>query len=158
MVELVRYQRSMAWSVAACRLARWVFEEYRISVTKQILSRERYGYRKLSARPRHHAQDEAAPPLAALAEVAQCQAAAAAIIGELRVSLVRGAREGRFLPASSIRSTFNVHFIENLCRNSRTIFTFLNRPQLLSSLLQALQSKDIPDTERSRFSPMAPKS
>jgi transposase len=43
-------------------LAQWIFEEYRISVTKQILSRElrSLGYRKLSARPRHHAQDEAA--------------------------------------------------------------------------------------------------
>jgi transposase len=35
-------------------LARWIFEEYRISVTKQILSRELHamGYRKLLARPR----------------------------------------------------------------------------------------------------------
>ena len=43
-------------------LAQWVFDEYRISVTKQILSRElrALGYRKLSARPRHHAHDEAA--------------------------------------------------------------------------------------------------
>src|SRR5271156_6582844 len=42
-------------------LAQWVFEEYRISVTKQILSRElrALGYRKLSARPRHHEHDEA---------------------------------------------------------------------------------------------------
>ena len=43
-------------------LAQWIFEDYRISVTKQILSRElrAMGYRKLSARPRHHAQDAAA--------------------------------------------------------------------------------------------------
>lgn len=43
-------------------LAQWIFEEYRISVTKQILSRElrALGYRKLSARPRHHAKDDAA--------------------------------------------------------------------------------------------------
>jgi transposase len=42
-------------------LAQWVFDEYRISITKQILSRElrALGYRKLSARPRHHAHDEA---------------------------------------------------------------------------------------------------
>src|ERR1700688_1631862 len=42
-------------------LAQWVFDEYRISVTKQILSRElrALGYRNLSARPRHHAHDEA---------------------------------------------------------------------------------------------------
>ena len=46
-------------------LAQWIFEEYRISVSKQILSRElrSLGYRKLSARPRHHAQDEAAARL-----------------------------------------------------------------------------------------------
>jgi transposase len=43
-------------------LAQWIFEEYRISVSKQILSRElrAMGYRKLSARPRHHAQAEGA--------------------------------------------------------------------------------------------------
>ena len=46
-------------------LAQWIFEEYRICVTKQILSREprAMGYRKLSARPRHHAKDEAAAAL-----------------------------------------------------------------------------------------------
>ena len=43
-------------------LAQWIFEEYRISVTMQILSRElrALGYRKLSARPRHHAQRDGA--------------------------------------------------------------------------------------------------
>ena len=43
-------------------LAQWIFEEFRISVTKQILSRElrAMGYRKLSARPRHHAQADGA--------------------------------------------------------------------------------------------------
>ena len=41
-------------------LAQWIFEEFRISVAKQTLSRElrAMGYRKLSARPRHHAQAE----------------------------------------------------------------------------------------------------
>jgi transposase len=40
-------------------LAQWVFEEFRISIGKQTLSRElrALGFRKLSARPRHHAQD-----------------------------------------------------------------------------------------------------
>jgi transposase len=39
-------------------LCQWVHEEFRISVSRQTLSRElrRMGYRKLSARPRHHAQ------------------------------------------------------------------------------------------------------
>lgn len=43
-------------------LAQWIHDEYQVSVTKQILSRELRGmnYRKLSARPRHHAQDAAA--------------------------------------------------------------------------------------------------
>ena len=40
-------------------LAQWVFEEFRVSISKQTLSRElrTMGFRKLSARPRHHAQD-----------------------------------------------------------------------------------------------------
>ena len=39
-------------------LAQWIFEEFRITIAKQTLSRELrcMGYRKLSARPRHHAQ------------------------------------------------------------------------------------------------------
>lgn len=43
-------------------LAQWILEEFRISVAKQTLSRElrAMGYRKLSARPRHHAQAEGA--------------------------------------------------------------------------------------------------
>lgn len=41
-------------------LAQWVFEEFRITVSTQTLSRELRAmrYRKLSARPRHHAQNE----------------------------------------------------------------------------------------------------
>jgi transposase len=43
-------------------LAQWVYAEFGISVSKQTLSRilRGMGYRKLSARPRHHAQDPAA--------------------------------------------------------------------------------------------------
>jgi len=39
-------------------LAQWVFDELRLPMSQQTLSRElrRLGYRKLSARPRHHAQ------------------------------------------------------------------------------------------------------
>ena len=39
-------------------LAQWIFEEFRIAIAKQTLSRElrAMGYRKLSARPRHYAQ------------------------------------------------------------------------------------------------------
>lgn len=43
-------------------LCQWLFEEFRVSVSPQTLSRElrAMGYRKLSARPRHHAQAEGA--------------------------------------------------------------------------------------------------
>ena len=39
-------------------LCQWIFGEFRVVVSKQTLSRElrAMGYRKLSARPRHHAQ------------------------------------------------------------------------------------------------------
>lgn len=41
-------------------LAQWVWETFGIRIAKQTLSRElrAMGYRKLSARPRHHAQNE----------------------------------------------------------------------------------------------------
>jgi transposase len=40
----------------------WLWEEFRVSASKQVLSRElrAMGYRKLSARPRRHAQAEGA--------------------------------------------------------------------------------------------------
>ena len=43
-------------------LAQWLWEEFRISISKQTLSRElrAMGLRKLSARPRHHAKNEQA--------------------------------------------------------------------------------------------------
>ncbi|MBV9531824.1 MAG: winged helix-turn-helix domain-containing protein, partial [Bradyrhizobium sp.] len=39
-------------------LCQWVWDEFHISVSKQTMGRElrAMGYRKLSARPRHHAQ------------------------------------------------------------------------------------------------------
>ena len=45
-----------------CDLGQWLWEEFRLSISKQTLSREvrAMGYRKLSARPRHHAQAEGA--------------------------------------------------------------------------------------------------
>jgi len=41
-------------------LCQWLWEEFRVSVARQTLGRElrSLGYRKLSARPRHHAQAE----------------------------------------------------------------------------------------------------
>ena len=43
-------------------LIQWLWEEFRLSISKQTLSRElrAMDYRKLSARPRHHAKSEAA--------------------------------------------------------------------------------------------------
>src|SRR4051794_38391552 len=43
-------------------LIAWLWEEFRLSLSKQTLSRElrAMNYRKLSARPRHHAKNEAA--------------------------------------------------------------------------------------------------
>jgi transposase len=43
-------------------LCQWVFEEFRIPVAEQTMSRtlREMGYRKLSARPRHHAQADGA--------------------------------------------------------------------------------------------------
>jgi transposase len=41
-------------------LMQWIYEEFQISIAKQTLSRElrALGFRQLSARPRHHAQNE----------------------------------------------------------------------------------------------------
>jgi transposase len=43
-------------------LCQWVWDEFQVSIAQQTLSRElrAMGYRKLSARPRHHAQAEGA--------------------------------------------------------------------------------------------------
>jgi transposase len=43
-------------------LIQWLWEEFRLTLSKQTLSRElrAMNYRKLSARPRHHAKNEAA--------------------------------------------------------------------------------------------------
>jgi transposase len=43
-------------------LIQWLWDEHRVAISKQTLSREvrALGYRKLSARPRHHAKSEQA--------------------------------------------------------------------------------------------------
>lgn len=43
-------------------LCQWLYEEFKVTVAKQTLSRElrAMGYRKLTARPRHHAQADGA--------------------------------------------------------------------------------------------------
>ena len=41
-------------------MAQWIWEEYRVSLSESSVSREvkTLGFRKLSARPRHYAQNE----------------------------------------------------------------------------------------------------
>jgi putative transposase len=48
------------WRIAD--LMQWLWEEFRLSVSKQTMSKElrALGFRKLSARPRHHAKDDGA--------------------------------------------------------------------------------------------------
>ena len=51
--------------VVRCRLVdliQWLWDEHRLPISKQTLSREvrALGYRKLSARPHHHAKSDAA--------------------------------------------------------------------------------------------------
>ena len=45
-----------------CDLAQWIWDEFELSVTRHALGRElrAMGYRKLSARPKHHAQADGA--------------------------------------------------------------------------------------------------
>ena len=52
--------RVVRWRIVDLR--QWIFEEFRVVVSEQTLSRvlRKMGYRKLSARPRHHAQAEGA--------------------------------------------------------------------------------------------------
>lgn len=49
---------SVALRWRLCDLGQWLWEEFRVLVSTQTLSREvrAMGYRKLSARPKHHAQ------------------------------------------------------------------------------------------------------
>ena len=50
----------MRWRIVD--LCQWLFEKFRVCVSEKTVSRElrKMGYRKLSARPRHHAQAEGA--------------------------------------------------------------------------------------------------
>jgi hypothetical protein len=43
-------------------LCQWLFDEFRLSISETTMSRElrKMGYRKLAARPRHHAQRDGA--------------------------------------------------------------------------------------------------
>ena len=50
----------MRWRVVD--LVQWLWDEFQVSVSEQTVSRElqAMGYRKLTARPRHHAQADGA--------------------------------------------------------------------------------------------------
>src|SRR5437764_199751 len=70
-------------------LCQWLWEEFRVSIAKQTLSRElrAMGFRRLSARPRHHAQAAGAvedfkktSPPAILDDIARAKGVAAADI------------------------------------------------------------------------------
>jgi len=62
-------------------LIQWLWEEFRISIAKQTLSRElrALNYRKLSARPRHHAKSEVAIAAFKKTSPPKCPAQVAAI-------------------------------------------------------------------------------
>ncbi|WP_457663573.1 helix-turn-helix domain-containing protein [Sinorhizobium medicae] len=92
-----------------CDLGQWLWEEFRVSVSEQTLGRElrSMGYRKLSARPRHHAQEADA------AETFKKNFPAAVVelgAGDLRVSQVL---QGSFLPQPvlSTASRSPLHFL-----------------------------------------------
>jgi hypothetical protein len=60
-LQIVR-NRVVRWRLTD--LAQWIWDEFRLSTSKQTLSRELRGsgYRKLSARPRHHTPEADAIP------------------------------------------------------------------------------------------------
>ncbi|AYG64129.1 winged helix-turn-helix domain-containing protein (plasmid) [Rhizobium jaguaris] len=57
MTNVRPWRRPVRWRL--CDLVQWLWEELRVSVSEQTLSREvrAMGYRKLATRPKHHAQD-----------------------------------------------------------------------------------------------------
>src|SRR5215212_9840086 len=83
-------------------LCQWLFEEFRITVAKQTLSRElrAMGYGKLSARPRHHAQAEGA-----VEDFKKASRRAWTRSRERRASLRTGSRSGSRTRRASARRT-----------------------------------------------------
>ncbi|MFN6267312.1 MAG: winged helix-turn-helix domain-containing protein [Alphaproteobacteria bacterium] len=53
----MRLNRAACWRWRLCELGDWMCQEFRVSVSVQTLSRDwrEMGYRRLSARQRHHA-------------------------------------------------------------------------------------------------------
>ena len=103
-------------------LAQWVREEFRISISKQTLSRElrAMGFRKLSARPRHQAQNE--PAL--VAGIARRRAAGARIeiwfqdearIGQKNKITRRWARRGTRPRAPHDQRTRSAYIFGAIC-------------------------------------------
>ena len=77
-----------------CDLAQWVMETYRTSISEQTLSRylRSMGYRKLSARPRHHAQN--AEAVEAFKKRARIGGPPVAVETDRAIVVRRGAAEG----------------------------------------------------------------
>jgi transposase len=112
-------------------LAQWVFEEFRISISKQTLSRELLALelRKLSARPRHHAQDAEAMAVfektsLRLGEIAQREAAGKPIeiwfqdearIGQKNKITRRWARRGTRPSAPHDQRTRSTYIFGAIC-------------------------------------------
>ncbi|MGQ0663659.1 MAG: IS630 family transposase [Pseudomonadota bacterium] len=113
-------------------LIQWIWEEFRIVVAKQTLSRvvRSMGYRKLSARPRHYARNPAAaadfkktfPPV--LAEIARRKAAGTAIevwfqdearIGQKNKRTRRWARRGTRPSAPHDQRTQSAYIFGAIC-------------------------------------------
>lgn len=85
-------------------LCQWLWEEHRVTAAKQTMSREvrALGYRKLSARPRHHAQAEEVTSVNVVEFADELRVATdqAGLGGSCRVSLV-----GAGLSISAMAST-----------------------------------------------------
>ncbi|MCH8184359.1 MAG: IS630 family transposase [Proteobacteria bacterium] len=113
-------------------LAQWVWDEFGISIAKQTLSRElrAMGFRKLSARPRHHAQDEHAIEAfkkkfpALVADIARRKAAGARIeiwfqdearIGQKNKITRRWARRGTRPRAPHDQRTRSAYIFGAIC-------------------------------------------
>jgi transposase len=91
-------------------LCQWLWEEHQVAVSKQTLSRElrAMNYRKLSARPRHHAQaDDAVEAFKRASPLAwtRLRAKGPSISGELLGSTPPGSKSGSATRPASARRT-----------------------------------------------------
>jgi len=133
-----------------CDLAQWLWEEFRISVSQQTLGREvrSMGYRKLSARPRHHAQDadavEAGRSASRFSAPSRSATASSSVARACR-SRVTTQHQQRHSPTYSSPAPLQWHFrssFSSLCRKSR----YVAAPRVgWSEQVPATESDDAPD-------------